>query len=319
MKSRHLIIANMILILIASCGGKSEDGKSDQTAASKETSANATDVASILPRSEELAGFDKFSDERTLVSEELLDYLGDDSTLYANYDAIAAATADYRDTTRNLQFAIDVYQFPGYSEAFGIYAHYRDTSYTFLDIGTQGFLNDGRLLFFCGDYFVKVTAYANTAEDDSTAIYLGKITANRMKQKAVYPAAVLLMPDSAKIANSAQYIPSNLLDHEFFSPAYTCLYHVVDSISTLVFIPRGSTAELLQYKQILINRGNTVVEDQQGDLRLYFCDDDRFGRVIMSSRAGRLAGVINTPDRPNGMELLMRLWKNVDEAQNQGT
>ncbi|MFH1893074.1 MAG: DUF6599 family protein [Candidatus Zixiibacteriota bacterium] len=316
MNIRYIILVNLIFVLVTGCGEQSDTESSGQQGAAKSSPKQVVSATAILPRTEELAGFEKVSDDRVFDAYGTLDYVGEDSLLFADYRVVAAASADYIATEADLQFAVDVFRFPGYSEAFGIYAHDRTPELKFVNVGTQGYIADGSLSFFRGDYYVKVSGYAASEDNDSAAVYLGMAAANRIDQKSVYPAAILLMPEEGKIINSEEYFPSKFLDHDFFSPAYACRYHLGDSVSTLVFMPRGSTAELLQYKEILTNRGNKVIEEQQGELRLYFCDDDRHGRVIMSSRAGRLAGVINTPDRILGMELLMKLWNNVDVAQH---
>jgi len=315
MKIRYIILVNLIFVVMAGCGEQSETESSGQQGTVESSSKQVVSVTSVLPRTEELAGFEKVSDDRVFDAYETLDYVGEDSVLFAGYKVTAAASADYIATEADLQFTVNVYRFPGYSEAFGIYAHDRTPDFEFADIGTQGYLSDGSLSFFSGEYYVKVSGYAASKDNDSAAVYLGRASANRIDQKSVYPAAILLMPEDGKIANSEKYFPSKFLEHDFFSAAYTCQYHLGDSVSTLVLIPRGSTAEILQYKEILTNRGNKVFEDQRDDLRIYFCDDDRHGRVIMSSKPGRLAGVINTPDRILGMELLTKLWDNIDAQQ----
>ena len=311
MTLRYVHVVFAALLLLAGCGGQEEPEPSSEQTAIEETEEPGRVASKVLPRTEELTGFEKVSSDRLFDPAGLHDYIGDDADVFANYGVKAAASADYGSTAADLQFSIDVYRFGNAYQAFGMYAFERIPEYTFVDVGTQGYLAQGSLVFFKAEFFVRISGYVESAKNDSAAVYLGTVTANRIEGDAVFPAAVRLLPDDGKIENTERYLPSMFLNHEFFSPTYTCEYRVGDSISTLFLIPKGSPAEIIQYSEVLKAWGNKVFEDQERGLQLFFCDDDKNGRVIMSSKGGRVAGVVNTPDRDLGMELLHKLWDNL--------
>ncbi len=315
MRLRYLFVLGITGLMLAGCGGQEEPEPSGEQTAITQTKEAGRVASMVLPRTEELTGFEKVSSDRLFDPAGLHDYIGDDADVFANYGVKEAASADFGSTDADLQFSIDVYRFGSAYQAFGMYAFERIPEYAFVDVGTQGYLAQGSLVFFKTDYLIRISGYVESPKNDSAAVYLGMVTANRIEGDAVFPAAVRLLPDEGRIENTERYFPAMFLNHEFFSPAYTCEYHVGDSISTLFLIPRGSPAEIIQYVDVLKAWGNKAFEDQEGELRLFFCDDDKNGRVIMSSKGGRLAGVVNTPDRDLGMELLHKLWDNLEPQE----
>lgn len=313
MTFRQICATGLILTMLLGCGEKAdqETTTTDKPASVSESDDLAGRVSYVLPRTEELNGFEKASSDRLFDPEGLGDYLGEDASAFVEYGVSRAVVADYKSVPGEHQYVIDVYMFGSVSDAFGMYARLRSPDVTILDVGAQGFIEGGSLVFFKGDFLLKATAYTQSAEEDSALVYLAIVASNRIDSEAAFPEAIELFPAENKLDFTEAYYPSKFLDYDFFSPTYTCDYKLADSVSTLFFIPRGSPAEVIQYTQILTQRGNKVFEGQEGELTLYFCDDDRKGRVIVSTRGGRLAGVVNTPDRDHGLQLLRSLWDNV--------
>jgi len=302
-------------LIMLSCGGKTDEqkgtGEVEQTVRKSEDLAEK--VTSLFPRNEELTGFERTSGVKSIPPVGLHDYLGDAADTFDIFAVKMSASADYRSTESDAQFSVDIHLHSNMSFAFGMYAERREASYPSVNVGTQGYIDAGSLSFFKDAYFVTVSGYARSDASDTAAVDLGRAIAAKIDGNPVFPAAIQLLPDEGKIANTEKYVPLSLLGHRWFSPAYTCRYQLGDSIATLAFLPRASTAELIQYKQLVKNRGNQVFEGQLDSLQVYFFDDDQHGRVIMTARPGRIAGVINTPDRDHGINLLQKLWASVDE------
>ncbi len=315
---RYLVITAAILLIMGGCGKR--DGSETEPSGESGHSGAADDltgkISSVLPRTEELTGYEKVSDDLMIDPDELPDYLGTEAETFANYGVKKAGAADYMSADGELRFVIDVYFFDNVSNAFGIYAHGRSPNEHFVEVGTEGYIAAGSLFFFKGGFYVRVTGYIESPESDSGAAFLGRVTANRIPGEPVFPAAIRILPDESKLKKTERYYPSMFLDYDFFSPAYTAEYSFDDSVVTLVFIPRGSEAELIQYNQALIARGNKVFEDTDGAMQYYFCDDDIHGRVVTTARGGRLAAVVGVPrDAGPAMTLLIKLWENVEAAE----
>jgi hypothetical protein len=312
----HANVAFLLISLIAlSCGEKSGSDKqseSQEQLASRSSEGNI-DISTFLP-SAELPGFKVTLSPRTVETFQVREMAGEITELLMRYGLEGAAAAKYLSEVGGAEFAVSLYSFADVRAAFGAYAEIRKLEFAYRDIGSQGFLHGGALLFF-KDRFVARVAPVGIANDNSGAEQLGRMLSERIPGDTDFPAAVRLFPDDGRVRNSERYLPSGFLDYDFFSPTYTCLYHLGDSISTLFLTPRGATAEIIQYTELITNRGGKVVADSAMGVRVFFVDDDTRGRVIMISKGGRLAGVINTPDGPLGMALLDKLWAAILEIK----
>ncbi len=311
MKLRYLAIA---FIFLAGCGGtdKTNDKPQTEIAPKQDNNRLLTEIAAKLPRTEEVTGFEKVSEDRLFDKDGLRDYFNSETDTLLKYGILGAGAADYKSTDSELQFSVDVLKFINQSRAFGAYALNRRPDMVFVDVGVQGYFDGGRLVFYDSVYQVRISGYSSTDASDSAALYLAKAVDRRIGGKSGFPVAITLMPDSAKIRNSEKYYPSGLLGVKFFSPAYTCDYDLGDSTTMLVFIPSGSPAELEQYKEFVTHSGNNIREARIADIVVYFYDDDRYGQVILTSRRGRLIGLVHPPDRETGLGLILRLWDNID-------
>ena len=309
MKLRYFAVA---LTLLIGCGETDRTKDKLEITQDRGDDRVLAEVAAKLPRTEEMAGFEKASSDQVFEKDGFRDYIGVEADTLFRFGVIGAAAADYRSIDSELQFSIDIFRFMDQSHAFGAYALNRTPDLTFVDVGTQGYFDAGRFIFCDSAYLVRVTGYFSSDASDSAALYLGRAVERRIGGETGFPVAVSLMPDTGKIENTEHYYPSGLLDVKCFSPAYTCDYDLGDSISMLVFIPSGSTAELEQYKEFVSHSGNVVREARIADIVVYFYDDERYGKVIMTSRAGRLVGLVHTPDRDRGLALILKLWDNID-------
>jgi hypothetical protein len=308
------------IFLVSLCLGC---GKSDDKSALKESPAHekhepseAKETMSLIPRTEELVGYEKTSSNRIIEADQLEDFLGSEFDLFRKYHVQHAVTADFRATDSDLQYSLEVMKFEHGSYAFGAYSMLRHPDLDFLPIGTQGFIDGSSLTFYSSDYVIRVRGYQRSAESDSGAVTLARVVEKKLGDSPGLPMAIQLMPEDGRVENTEKYIPSRFLDVKFFSPAYTCEYELPDTTMTLFFIPRGATAEIHQYEEFLSARSGRVVKATMDDILIFMCDDDRFGRVIMTSRSGRLAGVLRTPNRDIGLGLLKKLWDRVAEYEN---
>ncbi len=312
----RVLIAIMITVLAAlmfGCGG-AEDNQPAETRTpvteADQKPSHAELAADVLPRTEELAGFERVGTAELISRSEMPDFTGPDSPVFERFGVLGAASADYVALQTNQQFVVDVYIFPALSEAFGIFAELSSDDLEFISVGAEGFIDSGALVFFKERFLARVTGYEETGASDTALVRIGRTTALQIEGGNALPAAIGVMPSDGRIEHSCRYYPGSFMGYDFFSPVYTCDYRLGDSTSTLFLAPQGTEAEIILYTNRLKERGNKVVEGAAENLKVYFADDDSYGRVIMSTKIGRIAGVLNTPDRPQGMELLMKLWDN---------
>ncbi|MCK7536154.1 MAG: hypothetical protein MZV63_36785 [Marinilabiliales bacterium] len=86
--------------------------------------------------------------------------------------------------------------------AFGIYASERSPSFRFMNLGSQGYIVDGAINFFKGDYYVKIRTYSNKSKTLHSEESLAARIAIMLNGNAEMPAELSLFPDEGKIQNA---------------------------------------------------------------------------------------------------------------------
>ncbi len=67
--------------------------------------------------------------------------------------------AEYKKPGQQDGIVVDLYNMGGVARAFGMYAKERDPGYTFIDVGTEGYLATGSLNFWQGAFYVKLAGF----------------------------------------------------------------------------------------------------------------------------------------------------------------
>jgi hypothetical protein len=153
----------------------------------------------------------------------LYDLIDGAADLFLLYGFVDLTLAEYRQTNGPV-VRVEVYRHTSRNNAFGIYSQERSTDYRFIDVGTQGYIEDGVLDFLRGVYYVKMTTHTPGKQGrDALREIAGSVDTSLGQDKA-WPATLALFPQEGKIANSETYIAESFLGYRILHAAFVAEY-----------------------------------------------------------------------------------------------
>jgi hypothetical protein len=209
----------------------------------------------------------------------------------------------------------ELYKLSSAANAFGIYSQERKPEYNFIDVGTEGYIEDGVLNFLCGTYYVKLSSHAVGRKGLSALRVTADTLASHLHQNKTTPPQLSLLPSERKIQRSESYIADSYLGYSFFRSAFIAQYDSSGKIQLFVMefeSPAAARAALKRYTETL-NTPDKRIEDGR-----YMLDDPNNGTIGMLLYKQYLCGVVNCEKEPAREVYLERLGKNVETETKAG-
>ncbi len=163
-------------------------------------------------------------------SSKLYEYMNGAADVFQLYDVRTLIHQEFKLGETDL--TVDVFDMSTLENAFGIYSSERSPCYNFVDIGTEGYRNEGIVNFFARSYYVKLAAFGDGA-DRLLEEFARGIEARIGKEKA-FPPMIARFPSAGRKPRSEQYLRKDPLGHAFLSPAYQAQYVSGKSECTLM-------------------------------------------------------------------------------------
>jgi len=184
-------------------------------------------LLSVLVSSQELAfpeleGFKKYTNYPVYTSENLWDFINGAADTYLALGFLDLHVAEYKKGKETIK--VEIYRHQSPYLAFGIYASERSPSFRFINLGSQGYIADGSVNFFKGDYYVKIRTYSDKPKTLHAEESLAARIALMLEGNSEMPAELSLFPDQGKKQNSETYIKESVLGHPFLNNAFTAEY-----------------------------------------------------------------------------------------------
>ena len=132
----------------------------------------------------------------------LSDYIDGGAELYLSYNFKGALAVKYRDASEN-EIAVDVFDMGSSYDAFGVFAHTRETIAE--DFGQGSEYAAGLLTFWKGRFYVSVLAYPETAASKNAVTALGQAIAGAIKEEGPVPPILALLPQEDLQPESVRY------------------------------------------------------------------------------------------------------------------
>ncbi|MCU0474367.1 MAG: hypothetical protein MUC93_13565 [Bacteroidales bacterium] len=198
-------------------------------------SAFAQDIS--LP---DLEGFKKSTQYPVYQPENLWDFINGAADTYLALGFVDLHVAEYKKGRETIK--LEIYRHSDHTMAFGIYASERSSSYRFVNLGSQGYIADGAINFFTGNYYVKIRTYSSKPKTLKAEESLATRVAGMLQGETEMPALLLQFPDEGKKINEETYINESVLGHQFLGKAFKAVYLAgTDEFS--VFLMRMNSAD----------------------------------------------------------------------------
>ncbi|MCX6122708.1 MAG: hypothetical protein NTX44_13945 [Ignavibacteriales bacterium] len=223
----------------------------------------------------------------------LWDIIDGAADLYLEYAFVDLHIARYL-SIDSIEVKTELYRHASDVDAFGMYSQERDTGYNFIQLGVQGYHQQGVLNFLTGSYYIKLSTYQTGSKPQEAMLIIGRMLVEHLKQNNVMPKLFQVFPAEGKRPNTEQYVARNFLGYSFMNSAYTVLYK--DSTASKIFVIESAASEkanemLTKYLNTIPKEAVTKLESDKYQIR-----DPHNGLIGLQVINRYICGVINCPD-----------------------
>ncbi|MFA5819441.1 MAG: DUF6599 family protein [Bacteroidales bacterium] len=236
---------------------------------------SATAQEFVLP---ELEGFKKTTNYPVFGPENLWDFINGAADTYLAYGFVDLHVAEYKKGKNVIK--LEIYRHSDNTMAFGIYSTERSPSFRFMNLGAQGYIADGAINFFKGNYYVKIRTYAKSEKTLQSTESLALRVANMLEGGSEMPAVLSKFPEIGRKMNEETYINESVLGHKFLNKAYKAIYEIGSDNFSIFIMENSSTEEARKsVEAYLAATGIDAVESGSGK---YMLKDEYNGTVFLA-------------------------------------
>ena len=180
------------------------------------------DMATLFP---ELDGWTRDNGVATFRPENLYEHIDGAAENFLAYGCRRLAVQNYTDK-RQRALSAEVYFHGTPENAFGIYGSEKPLAGDYLQVGSQGYYEEGVLNFISDAYYVKLNGFALGADGREILLGLARRIATAIGGTNRLPETLGAFPAPGRIAHSERFIAGHFLGLEFMGPAFTADYEL---------------------------------------------------------------------------------------------
>ena len=235
----------------------------------------------VLP---ELEGYKKITNYPVFGPENLWDFINGAADTYLAYGFVDLHVAEYKKGKNVIK--LEVYRHSDNTMAFGIYSTERSSSFRFMNLGAQGYIADGAINFFKGNYYVKIRTYSKSEKTLNSTQSLAIKVSDMLKGDSKMPAVLSQFPEEGRKQNEETYINESVLGHKFLNKAYKAIYEV-GSDNFSIFILGNSSPDEVQktVNAYLKATGQDATDSESGK---YMLADGYNGTVFLAWKENQI-------------------------------
>jgi hypothetical protein len=189
----------------------------------------------------EVRGIPKAEGPTMYEPENLYKYINGAADIYLAYGFQELVTQIY-ENERGQSLTVEIYRHVDRRSGFGIYALERPQAGNFLDIGVQGYYEEGILNFARGSYYVKLNSFDLGDEDSLVLADAAREMVEGLEGELEFPEILSLFPEKGKVENSERFVPADFLGYSFLRNAYTSDYAAAEAKFKLFAIEEADSA-----------------------------------------------------------------------------
>jgi hypothetical protein len=190
----------------------------------------------------ELEGYKKTTNYPVFTPDNLWDFINGAADTYLAYGFIDLHVAEYKKGKNVIK--LEVYRHSDNTMAFGIYSTERSPSFRFMNLGAQGYIADGSINFFKGNYYVKIRTYSKSEKTLNSAQSLASKVSDMLTGDSKMPVVLSQFPEEGRKQNEETYINESVLGHKFLNKAYKATYEIGSDIFSIFILGSSSPDEV---------------------------------------------------------------------------
>jgi len=226
----------------------------------------------------DLEGFKKSTKYPVYLPENLWDFINGAADTYLALGFVDLHVAEYKKGKEIIK--LEIYRHSDHTMAFGIYASERSPSYRFLNLGSQGYIVDGSINFFTGNYYIKIRTYSSKPKTLKSEESLASRVAGMLTGETQMPALLSQFPDEGKKVNEETYINESVLGHQFLNKAFKAIYENGSESFSIFLMSLKSSEEALNTVKTYL--ASAKIEISQSDNGRYVFTDGYNGTIFLS-------------------------------------
>ena len=248
---------------------------------------DSVELKNLLP---DMDAWAQTEDPQTFFPETLFEYINGAAEIYLSYDFHQLIVAQYQKGEAEDTLAVEIYDMGGNRNSFGIYSAERYPENAFVDIGVEGYLEEGSLNFMVGRYYVKLLCFdCGEASNKVLRSFAAEIT-KRAGDKGAFPDVLQIFPEDGRLPHTEKYIMQNFMGYSFLHDGYLVNYQHSE-LEFDAFLIEGKSkdeaSEMLE--RYLEAKGKENVEKFQGG---YHIKDRYYHNIFIAPVDNILCGVM---------------------------
>jgi hypothetical protein len=232
----------------------------------------------------DLKGYKKITNYPVFLPDKLWDFINGAADTYLALGFVDLHVAEYKKGKNVIK--LEIYKHSDNTMAFGIYSSERSPTFRFLNLGSQGYITDGSINFFKGNYYVKIRTYSKNESTIKSAESLAVRVASMLAGGSEMPATLSVFPEAGKKVNEETYINESVLGHKFLGKAFKAVYETGNDLFSIFIIENNKPADTQKtVSDYLTAAGTEKVDSEAGR---YMLKDGYNGTIFLAWKENRI-------------------------------
>lgn len=240
----------------------------------------------------------------------LWDLIDGAADLFLAYEFVDLTIGEYTQA-HGTAVRVEVYRHASMEDAFGMYAAERQSDYSFISIGTQGYAEEGILNFLAGEFYVKLNTQGAGVEGSRALTQIAGRMARHLDRRSAWPEGLRLLPPQDRLPNTEGFVRRDFLGYARLGPAFTARYRGTPEVMMFVIAETTATAAKQTGEGLLKDAGARGGFSHDGVAAI---DDPNNGPLTVLLSGKYLSGLVGAVTAPQRDQYLRTLRQTLNTA-----
>jgi hypothetical protein len=272
---------------------------------------SSTVPAALLPK---LPGWSLSEAPRTFSPGTLFEYINGAAENYLSYGFRELTVGDFKKDGESASLTVEVYDMGDDTRAFGIYSSERYPDSRFVDIGNQGYIEEGTLNYIVGGYYVKLLCFDCGQSGGEVLMSAARQIEAKVPTKGRLPSVLSLFPREGLVDNSEKLVLQNVLGFSFLHHGYLADYRAQGQEFELFIIQGSGPQDARDMLATYLDSQRKAGQPAQAKPFGYQIKDRYSDNIYLALSGDKILGVMRIKDAAEalGKEYLRLLARSVE-------